>query len=35
MATTLTPTEKKEFAAGIFKDFVDRQKAEVIHHNMT
>ncbi len=35
MPTHLSPTEMKQFVRDHFEDFVNRQKPEVIHHNMT
>jgi predicted ester cyclase len=35
MATTLSPSEMKDFVRRHFEDFVNRQKPEVIRHNMT
>jgi predicted ester cyclase len=35
MATTLSPTEMKEFVRRHFEDFVNSKKPEVIRHNMT
>lgn len=35
MATTLSPSEMKEFVRRHFEDFVNRQKPEVIRQNMT
>ncbi len=35
MATTLSSGEMKEFVWRHFDDFVNKQKAEVIRHNMT
>ena len=35
MATTLSPTEMKEFVRRHFEDFVNRKKPEVIRLNMT
>lgn len=35
MTTQLTPEEMKAFVRQHFEDFVNRQRAEVIRHNMT
>jgi len=35
MATTLSPAQMKEFVRNHFEDFVNRQKPDVIHKNMT
>ena len=35
MPTHLSPPRMKQFVLDHFEDFVNRKKAEVIHHNMT
>lgn len=35
MSTQLTPAEMKQFVIQHFEDFVNKQKAEVLRHNMT
>ncbi len=35
MPTTLTPQQMKEFVRQHFEDFVNNQRADVIHKNMT